>query len=174
MEHGKKLLELLGVASLREYVEPTTYEELMETGSYYGDLFKEAFDRGEVHSDRIQNVIARLLAEALQQEARNRYGAADAAAIRRLAAETFEADANKEMDRQMDLLREGIVREGLNPEQQSAFLREMERFKERFIDVICAEAARMKLIPLENASEVSLAVAEMMREEGNANNVSDN
>ena len=171
MDHGKNMLELLGTTSLRDYVEPTTFEQLMETGGYWADLFENAFAQGEVRTERIKGETARLLAEMFQPEARERYGGADAAAIRQLAAETFEADANEEMNRQMDLLREGIGRSGLDAEQQSAFLKQMEAFKDTFIDIICAEAARMKLIPIENAGEISLAVTEMMKEDADADQV---
>ena len=173
MDHGKKLLELLGVSSLREYVEPTTYEELMDTGGYYGDLFEKAFAQGEMQTERVQAEIARLLAEALQPEARKRYGLADTESIRRLASETFGTAAAEEWEQQMGLLREGIGREGLTPEQQSGFLDFMEGLQGPFIDMICAEAARLKLIPLENVNEVSLAVAAMVEEEGHADEVRD-
>ncbi len=174
MDQGKKLQSLLGGPPVRGCSEPATYEELMETGGYFAEIFEKAFAQGEDHAERVDGEIARTLAEMFQQEARKRYGVADAAAIRRLASETFEADADKEMDMLMDLLRKGIGREGLTPEQQSAFLSEMETVKAGFIDMICAEAERMRLIPVENVSEVSLAVAEMMREEGNADQVSGN
>ena len=174
MDHGTRLQFLLGVHAVRDYVEPTTYEELIETGGYFADIFEKAFVQGEDHTERVNGETARILAEIFQQEARKRYGVADAASIRRLAAETFEADADKEMDRLMDLLREGIGRSGLDPEQQLSFLRYMETFKDRFIDMICAEAARLKLIPLENVNEISLSVAQMMKEDANADQISGN
>ena len=174
MDHGERLLFLLGVHHVKGYVEPTTFEQLVETGGYWAGLFEQAFAQGEVQTERVKGEAARILAEMFQQEARERYGVADAAAIRRLAAETFEADANEEMNRQMDLLREGIGRSGLDTEQQSAFLKQMEAFKDRFTDMICDEAARLKHIPLENVGEISLSVAEMMKEDADADQISGN
>ncbi len=171
MDHGKRLLSLLGVPSVRDYVEPTTYGDLMETGGYFANLFEQAFAQGEVQTERILGETARVMTGVFQQEARERYGFADAAAIRRLAAETFEAEANEEMDRQMGLLREGIGNEGLSPRRQEDFLRYMEAFKDRFIDMICAEAARLRFIPLENVNEISVSVAEMMKEDTHAEQV---
>jgi hypothetical protein len=174
MDHGKKLLSLLGVPPVRGYSEPTTYEELMETGGYWAGLFEQAFAQGEVQSERISGEAARILAEIFQQEARRKYGFADAATVRRLVSETFETEANEEMERQMALLREGIGRSGLDTEQQLAFLKHMETFKDMFIDLICAEAARLKLIPLENVNEISLSVADMMKEDAHADQISGN
>lgn len=171
MDQGKKLLELLGVTSLRQYAEPTTFEELLETGQYYHDLFQNAFAKGETETERIRAGIARLLAEMLQPEARKKYGAADQAAIRGLVSETFEAAAEEEWERLMGVLKEGMGRSGLTPDQQSTFLRQMAAFRGPFIDQICSEAARLKLVPVESVNEVTLAVAEMIKEERHADQV---
>jgi len=172
MDHRKKLLELLGISSLKDYVEPMTFEELMEIGQYYGDIFEKAFAKGDVQ--RIRAEIDRLLAEMLQQEARKRYGVADEAAVRHLGAETFEATAIEECDRLMNILREGVSRSSLDAEQQAAFLEQMQGLRGPFLDMICSETARLKLIPLENVNELSLAVAEMFREDVHAYQGSDN
>ena len=95
MDHAKKLLDLLGTTSLRDHAELTTYEELLDTGAYYGDLFEKAFAKGEVQTERVRGETARLLAEMFQGEARKRYGVADTASVRRLAAETFETEADE-------------------------------------------------------------------------------
>ncbi len=50
----------------------------------------------------------------------------------------------------------------------------MEAFKARFIDSICSEAARPKLILQENVNEITLSVAEMMREDAHAEQISGN
>ncbi len=55
----------------------------METGGYFADLFGKAFALGEEQTERILGETARTLAQVFQQEARKRYGFADAAAIRR-------------------------------------------------------------------------------------------
>jgi hypothetical protein len=171
MDREKKLLELLDVTSLKKYVEPTTYAELMETGTCYTDLFDKAFAKGEVHTDRIRNAVARLLAETLQPEARARYGVADERAIRRLVSETFEEYAREEWARLMGLLKEGIGREGLSPDQQVEFLGFMEGLRDPFIEQLCSEAAKLKLIDVGNINELSLAVAEMLKEDSHADEV---
>ncbi len=169
MDHRKKLLELLGVASLREYVEPATFEDVMETGGYYGGLFQRAFAKGETQTERVRAETARLLAEMLQPEARKRYGKADITAIRRLVTETLEPVAEEEWEKQMALLRDGIGQSGLSPDEQSSFLKMMEELRAPFIDQICAEAARLEMISLENVNELSMAAAEMFKEEQHAN-----
>ncbi len=173
MDHGKRLLSLLGVSSVRHYVEPRTYEELLETGGYFANLFEQAFARGEEQPDRIQGQIARILAEALQPEARKRYGLADEESIRRLASETFESAAVEEWERLMGLLKEGLGKEGLTPGQQSEFLQLMEGYRGQLINMICREAAKSRSVPLENMNELSLAIADMIREESHADKVAD-
>jgi len=174
MDRGRKLLELLGVTSVKDYVEPTTFEQLMEIGGYYGDLFQNAFSQGEIHSERVECEIARLLAEALQPEARRRHGIADEAGVRRLAAETFETSATEEWTRLMAILTEGITQEGLSPDQQAQILEFMEGFRDTFIDQICREAAKLKMIPIENVNELSLALAEMLKEDDHVNEIAGN
>lgn len=133
MDHRKKLLELLGVASLGEYVEPTTFEDVMETGGYYGGLFERAFAQGEMHAERVRAETARVLAEMLQPEARKRYGKADMKAIRQLVSETLEPVAEEKWARQMTILRDGVGRSGLSPDEQSSFLKMMEDLRAPFI-----------------------------------------
>ena len=174
MDHRKKLLELLGVNSFKDYVEPRTFEGIMQTGQYYMDMFAKAFAQGDVHRERVRAEIDRLLAEMLQREARKRYGVADEAPVRQLVSETFETAAAEEWDRLMNILREGVGRSSLDAEQQAAFLEQMEGLRGPFLDMICSETARLKLIPLENVNELSLAVAEMFREDVHAYQGSDN
>jgi hypothetical protein len=171
MDHHKTMLELLGVSSLREYTEPASYEEIMGTGQYYLDLFEKVFAEGEVQTERIRDEIARNLAEIMQPDARARFGVANEGAIRQLL---LEAGAEGEWDRQMRLFREGIGRSGLDPEQQSEFLNTMEALRDPFIDAFCAQAARLRNVPVESANELSLALAEMFKEECHADQVSSN
>jgi hypothetical protein len=171
MDHRKRLLELLNVSSIREYAEPTNFGEIMETGEYYLGLFAKAFGEGETQMEHIRAEISRNLAEITQPEARTRFGIADEPAIRQLLS---EAGAEDDWDRYMGILREGIGQSGLDREQQSAFLTEMEALKYGLIDAFCAEAAKMKMVPLESLGEVTLAVAEMMKEDGDVDQVTGN
>jgi hypothetical protein len=171
MDHGKKLLELLGVSSLPEYIEPASFDDIMKTGDYYLRLFERAFVQNEMQPERIRAETARNLAEMMQPDGRTRFGAADESAMRQLLS---EAGAEEEWDRQMSILKQGVGRSGLDPEQQSAFLEGMEEFKHSFFRAISSEAARLRLVPVENIGEMSLALAEMMREDDHADQSTDN
>jgi hypothetical protein len=165
MNHGKKLLELLGVSSLPEYIEPASFEDIMKTGGYYLHLFESAFPQNEMQPERIRSETACNLAEMMQPDARARFGVADETAMRQLLS---ESGAEEEWDRQMGILRAGVRGSGLDPDQQSFFLGAMEAFKDSFFGSISAEAARMRLMPVESIGEMSLALAEMMREDCDA------
>lgn len=174
MDHREKLLQLLETTSLRKYSEPGTWEEAMEMGRYYSDMFDRVAARGELHAERVRGEMARLLAEAIQPMGRERYGVADAAAIRQLLVETWNSDVRDSWGRQMSLMKTAASQTALSQGQQAAFMELMESFPDTFLDLVSSEVARLKLVPLENVGEVSLAVADMMKEDAHADQSSGN
>jgi hypothetical protein len=174
MDHRKKLLELLGTDSLREYSEPRTCEEFMEMGRYYSDMFDNVFARGELHVERVRGEFGRLLAETVQPLARETYGVADSKAVRQLFSGAWGINARDGWGRQMNLMKTALGQTSLSQGQQTAFLSLMDTFPDTFLDLLSSEVARLKLVPIENVNEISLILSEMFKEGSHADQVADN
>ena len=165
MDHKKKFLELCGITQSRESTEPSSFKELMGTGRYYLDACDKVASKGELEEQRVFNEMSMVLAEGLQAPARERFGVADTNEIRQLLDEGWTASDKDGWERQKLLVRTAASEIGLNQEQEGVFLELMGALPDILADLIAWHAARLKLIPVENLSEITRVLAEMFEEE---------
>ena len=170
-DSGKKLLELCGISDMTPYREPRTGAELLQNGRHYVELFEKVEARGD--SERVRDLISLILAEALQPAARSAYGNGGSAAISRLL-ETKWKDSDEVWRGLLQLLRDTFSPIGLEPDQEEKLLACFADFPRLFRELLAVEAARIRLVPVENLGEVAGILAEMYREGNHAQQVRDN
>lgn len=168
MDHEKKLLELIGVTTFKEYTEPRTAEELIQCGKYCMEIHDKITVQGELQKEQIHSEFAWLLAEILQPPAREKYGMAGAVAIKQLLTESWNATGKADFERQINLCHTAFRQIGLNQEQEKALFERMEILPDLLIDILATEAARLQLIPFENINEITRVLAGMFMEANHA------
>jgi hypothetical protein len=168
----KKLLELCAITDVPRYREPGTGAELLHNGRYYVELVEKVEARGE--SERINDLISLILAEALQPAARLAYGNGGSAAINQLLEAKWNNGGEEYWRGLLRLFRDALSPIGLEPEQEEKLIASFDEFPRLFSELLAAEAARIRLVPVENLGEVAGILAEMYREGNHAQQVRGN
>jgi hypothetical protein len=144
----------------------------LQNGRYYVELFEKVDAHGD--SERVRDLISLILAEALQPAARLAYGNGGSAAISQLLDTKWKDSDEEYWQGLLHLLRDAFSPIGLEPEQEEKLLACFADFPRLFRELLAAEAARIRLVPVENLGEVAGILAEMYREGNHADPKSDN
>jgi hypothetical protein len=171
-DSGKKFLELCGITGMPPYREPRTGAELLQNGRYYVELFEKVEARGD--SERVRDLISLILAEALQPAARLAYGNGGSAAISQLLETKWNNGGEEYWQGMLRLLRDAFSPIALEPEQEEKLIACFAEVPHQLRDRLAAEAARIRLVPVENLNEAAGILTEMIREESHADPKSDN
>jgi hypothetical protein len=158
----QRFIELCDITDVPRYREPRTGAELLQNGQYYLEMVEKVEARGD--TERVWNLISLILAEALQPAARLAYGNGGSAAINQLLETKWKKGGEEYFRDLLRLFRDALSPIGLEPEQEEKLIASFAEFPHLIKEQLAAQAARIKLVPVENLGEVAGILAEMYRE----------
>jgi hypothetical protein len=168
----KRLLDLCEITDVPRYREPRTGAELLHNGRYYLEVVEKVEARGD--SERVRDLISLILAEALQPAARLACGNDGSSAINQLLEANWNNGGEQYWKDLTRLFRDALSPIGLEPVQEEKLIASFAQFPRLFKELLAVQAARIRLVPIENLGEVSGILAEMYRDGNHAQQVRGN
>jgi len=167
-ELGRRFETLVGGVRFRTDFDQAldSPEQLLAIGLHNRREYEKIKAMDEEHQERIENLVANMLASALQEEAIARYGNTDGSSIRQVLYGWFNRPEDRLFeDRLRQTAKIALLGINLTEEQSDAIMKGMyDILPQLIIEVIEELIAPWRLLPCAETQSIAMALTDMMKE----------
>jgi hypothetical protein len=171
MDKKRRLFDLLGDINFKIIDNRASAAEFREKALYNQSQYAKIEARGDHYEERIIDLMSLILADKLQPVIINRFGNTSDYSLYLFFREQFTAPKMQvEWGKFKHLALEAISDEGLDDEQMEIVSRIIDGLPELLIDFLACLTGRLKVVPMQENTDVSMLLARMMMERNDADN----
>jgi hypothetical protein len=171
MDKLQRFLDLLGDINFKVIDNRSSAAEFSEKALYNQAQYAKIEARGDHFEERLIDLMSLILADRLQPVIINRFGdTSDYSLYQFFREQVASPKMQVEWGKFKRLALEAISDEGLDAEQIEIVSRIFDGLPELLIDSLACLVGRLKVVPIQENTDVSRLLARMMEEGNNADN----
>lgn len=175
MDAVERLMELVGDIEFKSIDGNCSVDELRENVRHNLDQYAKIEAKGEQFEERVQDQISLVLAEKLNPMVIDKVGDSSESSLHHVVTEFFQTpESIAAWEKTRSTIRESLKADGLDESQIEALSGMLDSVPGLVIDHIVELAGRLKVIPMEEVSNITRILASMMKEENYDDNPTNN